>query len=329
LLSGCRIRPRGALVDPAADDLDLIVGKRRAAGRHARAEVGADHAVIQTAPVGVARTDVGFRPAAHRIGAPIEPQAAHLLFGTMTPDAARLENRLHVALKIDAGRALCRRRRGARGQRHGKDAVSHAGIVELRVPRPEQNRADDADGHRADAGPPLRLRRRAVLQHVHPSAEPVEVAVEAPARLGYRVFEVSRSFIHVDVSFTDSVVFGSVRMRWARRRPAINAIPPAMARMPPTSRKPAQLGQWKSAAAPSATNTRRKQTPTPSTTAPPAIAPPADSHALASSRISARASATSSRNSSRASSITRPSRLVVDSWFSYAMPRPSHDPCQT
>ena len=106
------VGPHRSLVNPALDDLDLLVAERPCR-RHLRTERGADQAVKQTAAARVAGTDVRLTSAAQGVRPPIEPQAAELLRGTVTADAMLTENRLNVALEIDAGGRLAGRR-----QRH-------------------------------------------------------------------------------------------------------------------------------------------------------------------------------------------------------------------
>ena len=93
--------------------ISICLVAERPRRRHLRAERGADQAVIQTAAVCIAGTDVRLTSAAHGVRAPIEPKAAELLRGTVTADAVLAENRLNVALEIDAGRRL-----GGRRQSH-------------------------------------------------------------------------------------------------------------------------------------------------------------------------------------------------------------------
>ena len=93
--------------------ISTLLVAERPRRRHLRAERRADQAVIQTAAACIAGTDVRLTSAAHGVRAPIEPQAAVLLRGTVTADAVLAENRLNVALEIDAGRRL-----GGRRQSH-------------------------------------------------------------------------------------------------------------------------------------------------------------------------------------------------------------------
>ena len=56
--------------------------------------------------------------AAHRVGPPVEPQAVHLLFGTVAGVTMVTEDRLHVAREVHARVILCG---DAHGQRRQSD----------------------------------------------------------------------------------------------------------------------------------------------------------------------------------------------------------------
>jgi hypothetical protein len=100
--------------------------------------------------------------------------------------------------------------------------------------RPQHQRSDRTgrDGH--NTGPPLRLCHGVFLEDVESPAEPIEVAIKGVARTIYCGFELMRSFIHSEVSFTVCVVRGSVAMVLLRRRPAISAANPAIPSTTPT-----------------------------------------------------------------------------------------------
>ena len=132
----CFVGPVRALVDPLPDDLDLPIAQRRAR-RHPLAEARARHAVIQPAAIRVARADVGLRPAAHRVGAAIEPEAGHLHFRTVAADAVVAKDRLHIALKVDRRRRLlgggdrpqcCDNQRGEVESFHGTYLNQHLSV---------------------------------------------------------------------------------------------------------------------------------------------------------------------------------------------------------
>src|SRR4029077_2116126 len=75
-VSGERIGPFGAVIDPTPDDLDLL-GPERPGRRHLWTELRAADFDVQKARAAVAGMDDARtgRSTAHRVAAPIEPQA--------------------------------------------------------------------------------------------------------------------------------------------------------------------------------------------------------------------------------------------------------------
>src|SRR4029077_13110103 len=88
-------------------------------------------AVIQPAAFCVSRSNHRLRAASHRVGAPIEAKAVHLLVGTMAPVTLFAQERLNVALKIH--------RRGSLGcefsDRHDGEAECKGGRAEVSYQR--------------------------------------------------------------------------------------------------------------------------------------------------------------------------------------------------
>ncbi len=114
--------------------ISICSGRRR---RHLQAKLTSGEPQIETAGRAVARPN-HCRPctaATQGVAAAVEPEAAHLLCGTMAPDAVLLKNRLDVAGEIDfrrrSSRELCEvvKRPGddERGRDHESegDAVDH------------------------------------------------------------------------------------------------------------------------------------------------------------------------------------------------------------
>ena len=97
-------RPRGAFPDPCLDGLDVFGRERIAFGRHNLFGIGARDALDDRAVLGMPgdeRGAVGFA-ALERGGERVEPQAAFYLRALVAAIAVRLEDRFHVAEKIDA-----------------------------------------------------------------------------------------------------------------------------------------------------------------------------------------------------------------------------------
>src|SRR5262249_12528632 len=91
--------------------------------------------VIQLAAVGVARPDHRLRSTAHRVGAPVEPQAVHLLVGTVTLIAMVTEDRLNVTPEVHTRRNLgdeaSGRKRREEDCKSGQAQRDHRGIIWL------------------------------------------------------------------------------------------------------------------------------------------------------------------------------------------------------
>src|SRR4051812_5739835 len=88
--------PSRALVDPRADDRDLIGTERLALRGHALVGIGRDDALIEQALRAVARDDERHVDGARRVQravANVEPQPRLLLRGSVTLVATTLENR--------------------------------------------------------------------------------------------------------------------------------------------------------------------------------------------------------------------------------------------
>ena len=94
------VRPFGALIDPSPEHVDRFRAEG-SGGRHLETKLSSNQAQIQTARRRVARRDHLDRATAKSDAAPVQPEGIHLLRGAMATDAVLLDQRHHVAAKID------------------------------------------------------------------------------------------------------------------------------------------------------------------------------------------------------------------------------------
>ena len=102
VLAGLRIGPRGALVDPAAEDLDLLGGEARRLLGHPGVVIGVDEQLIEEALASLPRKDgLPGHAALERRRAHVEPELSLLLRGGVARDAMLAEDGAHVAREVD------------------------------------------------------------------------------------------------------------------------------------------------------------------------------------------------------------------------------------
>jgi hypothetical protein len=89
--------------------------------------VRAGDALIQAAPIRVARTNVRLQPAAHRIGAAIETKSVHLQLWPVAAVTTLAENRLHVTTKVNVTRRLRTSNRPRRDNANSNERSPHSG----------------------------------------------------------------------------------------------------------------------------------------------------------------------------------------------------------
>jgi hypothetical protein len=100
------------LIDPQPDGIDLFRSER-AIRRHLQPSLRSAHSKEQPASPTVARNNghaIGADTIRQRIPPPIQSQATHLLQGSVTTDTVLLQDRPHLAPKVDFGtlRRYCR-----------------------------------------------------------------------------------------------------------------------------------------------------------------------------------------------------------------------------
>ena len=109
-----RFRPGGSVLDPLAENLDLIGGEGVFLGGHPLVEVGGGDAADQFAAAGISGIDSSFAGVAGSEGVSlvVEAEAAFLFFGAVAFEAMLLEDRKYVAREIDAKLFAASRSRG-------------------------------------------------------------------------------------------------------------------------------------------------------------------------------------------------------------------------
>jgi hypothetical protein len=95
-------RPDSALIDPAAEDLDLFRLKRLLSERHLLFAAEAQDATHQARSLAVAGYDdrAGLS-ALHRQPFHVQPQLRHRALGPVTPGTVPLKDRSHVAREVN------------------------------------------------------------------------------------------------------------------------------------------------------------------------------------------------------------------------------------